>query len=478
MKNRNLAASIAIIPLMLSLIPSCGKVGPDWRSPGVSSYYEWTEEDASITSEEEDLSQWWTQFDDPTLTYLIDSARLSNATLTAKAWRIEEARAALGIAIGEFFPQTQRAFGSHYDVQLSKNGPNTQLADLRFKDALLGFQSAWELDFWGKFRRGIESAEADYSASIEDYRDFLVILTADVASAYFRLKTIEERLLILEDNIRIQARGLEIASARFEAGYVTDLDVQQAKALLKETEARKPLLLLDKVTAENALAVLTGNTPDAMRNLSWEFTPQPFPPLQLAAGVPADLLCRRPDIRRATMIARSSLARIGIAESDLYPSISISGSIGLESAFSTHSTAGDRKFFSSDSLFFSYGPSFSWPILNYGRLENQVIRQKAIYYSLLSDLENSVLKAYGEAENALAAFVYFHEQVTYLEEMAQAARRATSLANTQYVEGLADYTRVLTASEKALEAEERLAESKGNIFQSIVATYKSLGGGW
>lgn len=459
-------------------MPSCGKVGPDWRSPGVSSYYEWTEEDASITSDEEDLSQWWTQFDDPTLTYLIESARLSNATLTAKAWRIEEARAALGIAIGEFFPQTQRGFGSYYDVQLSKNGPNTQLADLRFKDALLGFQSSWELDFWGKFRRGIESAEANYSASIEDYRDFLVILTADVASAHFRLKTIEERLQILEDNIRIQARGLEIASARFEAGYVTDLDVQQAKALLKETEARKPLLLLDKVTAENALAVLTGNTPDAMRNLSCEYSPLPAPPLQLAAGIPADLLCRRPDIRRATMIARSSLARIGIAKSDLYPSISISGSIGLESAFSTHSTAGDRKFFSSDSLLFSYGPSFSWPILNYGRLENQIIRQKAIYYSLLSDLENSVLKAYGEAENALAAFVYFHEQVAVLEEMAQAARRATSLANTQYVEGLADYTRVLTASEKALEAEELLAESKGNIFQSVVATYKSLGGGW
>ncbi|CRX39566.1 efflux transporter outer membrane subunit [Estrella lausannensis] len=478
MNTKRLCALIASLPTLFCLTTSCGKVGPDWKSPGVTSYHEWTEDNARVTSGEEDLSHWWTQFDDPTLTYLIETARLSNATLTAKAWRIEEARAALGIAVGEFFPQQQRAFGSHYDIQLSKNGPNTQLADLKFKDALLGFQSSWELDFWGKFRRGIESAEADYSASIEDYRDFLVILTADVASAYFRLKTIEERLLILDDNIRIQARGLEIASARFEAGYVTDLDVQQAKALLKETEARKPLLLLEKVNAENSLAVLTGKSPETMRNLSCNFNPLPPPPLQMAAGVPADLLCRRPDIRRATLIARSSLARIGIAESELYPSLSISGSIGLESAFSTQSTKADRKFFSSDSLFFSYGPSFSWPILNYGRLENQVIRQKAIYYSLLSELENSVLSAYAEAENALAAFVYFHDQVTVLEEMAKAARRATSLANTQYVEGMADYTRVLTASEKALEAEERLAESKGNIFQSVVSTYKSLGGGW
>lgn len=463
---------------LISQLASCAKVGPDWKPPRMPSYEEWTEETGGIHDEEPDLCRFWDQFDDPVLLELIEKARLSNASLNARAWRIEEARAILGIAIGEFFPQNQHAFGSFSEVQLSKNAPNTQLADLKFKDALLGFQSSWELDFFGKFRRGIESAESDYYASIEEWRDFLVILTADVASAYFRMKTIDERLRILEENIRLQARGLEIASARYEAGYVTDLDVQQAKALLKETEARKPLLHLERVNIENALALLTGTTPDSLRGMESASAPLSSPPLEMAVGVPAELLCRRPDIRRDTLIARSSLAKIGIAEANLYPSISISGSIGLESAYSTKTTASDRKFFSSDSLVFSYGPSFSWPILNYGRLENQVIRQKAVYYALLSDLENSVLKAYGEVENSLAAFVFFHEQVNILTDMAKAARRATSLANTQYVEGLADYTRVLTASEKVLEAEERLAESKGNILQSVVATYKSLGGSW
>lgn len=471
----------AFLLFVLCSLTAC-KVGPDFVSPNVQIEEQFLScEDTRILCDDPFRTDWWGYFEDPILECLIQLALEQNLKLQEAGFRMMQARAELGIAIGEFFPQLQELVGSAFRYKVSKNRPNTFPGiDFDYWDFISGFQVAWELDFWGRFRRGIESSQEQFFATIANFQDVQVLLLSDVATTYVLMRTLEERIAILNQNIALQKRSLEIVTARYNAGAVTELDVQQANTLLHSTRSRLPVLENELQLSKNALAVLLGLTPEKVVCLVAEPGKIPSPPPSIAVGIPADLLNRRPDVRRALHLAASQSANIGVAVSELLPRISIAGFIGFESSADTHRTftGGGGKFFDSRSLTYFFGPGFAWPILNYGRLTNQVRAQQALFNQRVLNYQNTALVAYKEVEDGLSAFIQAHYELAELEISVNAADRATQLARTQYVEGLADYLRVLDTERSKLDEDERKKIAMGKIALALIATYRALGGGW
>ncbi|MCK5487577.1 MAG: TolC family protein, partial [Desulfobacterales bacterium] len=246
----------------------CTMVGPDYVKPTAPEPQEWLESiDPKIESKTADFSTWWTVFNDPILNALVESAYQQNLSLQVTGIRILEARAQLGIAIGNQYPQTQQGTGDTTVEKASANQPNFAGLERFYYVYDVGFAAAWELDFWGKFRRAVQAGVADLQASIADYDDNLVFLTSEVARTYVDLRTSEERLAVAYDNTKIQKRSLQLAQIQFNAGEVTELDVFQSRALLRSTEATIPGFETDIRQAKNALAILLGKLPgeiDAM----------------------------------------------------------------------------------------------------------------------------------------------------------------------------------------------------------------------
>ena len=363
--------------LALVLLASGCMVGPDFVRPDAPMEEGWIKkEDPRIKSEPADYSKWWTVFDDPVLNNLIETAYQQNLDLQIAGLRILEARAQLGIATGQLYPQTQQVSADAKANGLSENAPNGKGADKFFYNYQMGFDAAWELDFWGRFRRGVESADASHYASIANYDDILVALTAEVARTYVLIRTFEKRLAVARENVKNQTESLRIAEARFEAGATSKLDVAQATALLKETQASIPGLKVSLRQVQNGLATLLGILPADTRDVL-VCGPKPIPtaPAEVAVGIPAELLRRRPDIRMAELQAAAQSARIGIAKSELYPRFSLKGSIGLQSSEKGGVLSNNAHFsdlFNSSSVAYFVGPTLQWPILNYGRLKNNV----------------------------------------------------------------------------------------------------------
>jgi NodT family efflux transporter outer membrane factor (OMF) lipoprotein len=284
--------------LFLLLISGCAMVGPDYVKPDAPEPENWLESnEPEIQTEDTNVRDWWIVFNAPVLNDLIEAAYQQNLPLQIAGLRIYEARAQLGIAFGFQYPQTQQGAGSGSLNQISKNTPNAAASDRYYSSYDIGLDAAWELDVWGKFRRAVQSGVANLEATIADYDDILVSLTAEVARTFIVLRTSEERLKVARANVKIQRRSLEIAEVRFKAGAVTELDVTQARSLLNSTEASIPGFETDIRQAKNALAILLGKLPgeiDAMLGGSGLI---PQIPAQVAVGIPAELLRRRPDIR-------------------------------------------------------------------------------------------------------------------------------------------------------------------------------------
>jgi NodT family efflux transporter outer membrane factor (OMF) lipoprotein len=469
----------SLVPLFAITVLSggCTALGPDFVKPEVAEEKTWLDQNVEITSTSPDQAAWWEIFNDPVLDVLVDKAYQQNLPLQIAGLRIFEARAQLGIAVGLQYPQTQTAGGSASAVGLSENSPNfSPAADSNFKNYQAGFDAAWELDFWGRFRRGIESADANLSASIADYDNALVSLTAEVARVYVNIRSLEERLKIANDNIELQKKSLQIANVRFRNGATTELDVQQAKTNLADTEAQVPILTRRLRQEKNALSILMGMPPAELTGILGGPGTIPAAPEQVAAGIPAELLRRRPDVRQAELQAASQSALIGVAETDLYPRFSLFGSIGFQTSDTGNSSASDL--FDSDSLGYSVGPAFSWKILNYGRLRNNVRVQDARYQQTIVNYQNTVLTAYQEVEDAMVGLVQSREESGIRAEGAHAAKRSTEISNIQYREGAVDFQRVID-SERALVATEDLwILARSDISLNIIAMYKALGGGW
>ena len=457
----------------------CTTLGPDFQTPQAPESKEWQDiQDQRFEAEQTIQEEWWKVFNDPVLDSLVEEAYQQNIGLRAVGLRILQARAELGIAVGAQYPQTQQASGSVTHNRISENAPNfTPGARKTFRNYQGGFDAAWELDFWGRFRRGIESADANLSASIADYHNALVALTAEVASTYVAVRTFEERIVLARRNVKLQERSLRIADVRFRNGATTELDVQQALQNLKNTEALIPQLQRDRRRAKNALAVLLGLPPSELKDrLETESGLIPTPPVSVAVGIPADLLRRRPDVREAELRAAAQSARIGIARTDLFPSFSLSGAIGVQTADTRSSSVSDLT--DHDSLTGFIGPSFQWNLFNYGRIKNNVRAQDAAFQSLVENYRNIVLDAYREVEDAQVGFIRTQEEVVFRTDSVKAATRAALLANIQYRDGAVSFQRVVDAERIKVEQEDRLTNNRGSVVQNLIAMYRSLGGGW
>jgi NodT family efflux transporter outer membrane factor (OMF) lipoprotein len=466
--------------MLLISLSACTMVGPDFVQPTADVSQQWVEaDDERVRTEPPQYKNWWQVFNDPVLDNLIKTAYEQNLPLRIAGVRVFEARALLGIAIGEWYPQVQQGFGSAIYNRVSENAPSASQSvdgDYSFWQADIGIGASWELDFWGKFRRAIESADANFLSSIAAYDDVLVSLTADVAFTYVLIRTFEERLRIARENLVTQKESLRIAQARFEAGATSERDVQQALTQLNSTESEIPFLETGLRQAQNGLSILLGMPPGQLDDLLDGSSGIPRAPLEVAVGIPAELLRRRPDIRNAELQAAAQSGLIGVAKADLYPSFSLIGSFGFLSS--------DVGKFDLDDIFLwesrtaSFGPSFRWNILNYGQITNTVRVQDARFQELIVNYQNTVLRAQQEVEDGLVAFLKGQERVDLLSKAVEAAKRSADLALIQYREGATDYTTVLTAQQALLSEQDRLAGSQGEVPQGLIAVYRALGGGW
>jgi len=392
----------------------------------------------------------------------------ADARLQATGVRVLQAMAARGIALGQIFPQVQELNGDFTRSKASEHG----LAVTPYNSSWrLGFDAGWEMDFWGKFRRNIEAADAELGASVASYDDAVVTLVAEVALAYVEVRTTQARIKIAQDNVKRQQDSTHLAEERFQAGATSELDPTQVKSLLAETQAEIPSLETQLHQAMYRLTFLLGEPPrDILPELGQPGI-IPIPPTEVSIGIPADLLRRRPDIRLAERTAAAASARIGVASAELYPAFFLGGSLGLEAG-----RASDL--FRSGSWTGLFTPGFSWPIFNYGRLRNNVRVQDAVFQEALLNYRNTVLAAAQEVEGSLAAFVRGQDRDGYLREAVKHSERALDLARVQYAEGTADFQRVLDALAQLQRLQDSRVVTQGQVVVSLIAMHKSLGGGW
>ena len=481
-RRRSAVMSGAVLVLALA---GCTTVGPDFEPPQAPLPGQWQQADsAAVTREPAAQARWWEAFADPVLGGLIALAYQNNPDLKVAGLRVLEARAQLGIAAGTPYPQVQQAVGGATYTQGSENAANTAGgADLGYWEYSSGVNVGWELDFWGKFRRGIESADANLLASIAAYDNAFVLLVAQVADTYVALRNAEAQLRVARDNLGIQQRAVQITEARFRGGDVGELDVLQARTQLLGTQATIPPIETGLQQARNALGTLLGRPAGSLAELLGPMPGViPAAPQTIAAGAPTDLLRRRPDVRQAELAAATQSAAVGVAEADLYPSFGLSGFLGVVAADGTNTTrsgnSGAGQLFSANSLTFIGGPYFSWNILNYGRIRNNVRVQDARLQQLLENYQSTVLNAVKEVEDGLVAFLRSREQERILAETEAAAQRSLRIASVGYREGFSDFQRVLDAQGALLRAQQSYVTARSTTVGSAIGIYRALGGGW
>ena len=422
-----------------------------------------------MQSSVDELCAWWRVFHDPDLDSLIDTAYQQNLDLKKAEQRILEARFARNCTAGNLLPQSQKDVGGYVHGQISKNltqGAFPELFDLHYE----GLAASWEMDVWGKYRRDLESANANLDAADEYYKDVLVILLGEVATNYVRLRSYQQRLAYAQRNVEIQKGTLESARQRFQAGKSPEMDVQQARISLTETESTIPPLVTGLWEANNQLCVLLGMPAQDLSGRLKSGT-IPVAPPEVMVGIPANLLRRRPDVRRAEREAAAQCAKIGVAEADFYPAFSVAGFLG-------YSSSQLSKLFYPSSFTGFIIPDYSWKILNYGRLKNNVRAEDARFKQKVLDYQVKVLHAGEEVESAIVAFLQSQAQARSLEESVQAADRFAALVLGQYQEGTIDFNRVFSAQETLVRQQDRLATAQQGVAVNLIRTYRALGGGW
>ncbi|WP_155322810.1 efflux transporter outer membrane subunit [Desulfosarcina ovata] len=451
---------------MLLGMTGCAPVGPDYAAPEIAVSGNWQTTFAGNAQPElpdpSHLACWWANFNDPILSGLIERAIAEGLDVQNSLARLREARARYGISDAALFPNLDLSA----DATWSRSG-NDPAGDAYGS----GLDAGWELDLFGGLRRAKEAAEADLQADAADLYDVMVSLTAEVGLGYVDLRMDQARLAVTRTNIDSQQETHDLIQGRYSVGLSNELDLQQARYNLESTRSRVPSLLTSIVASRNRLAVLTGQAPGKLDRLLAERQPLPVAPVTIAVGVPADMLQRRPDIRRAERELAAQTARIGEAEAERYPQIRLSGSIGIEA-----SKLADL--FESGTLFWNHGPRISWPIFDASAIRNAVNAQEALQAQARIAYESAVLEALEEVENAMTAFAQEQLRRLRLAEAAEAAECAEKLARGKYMAGLIDFSEVLEAQRSLLSFQEQLVESDGTITANLIRLYKALGGGW
>ncbi len=485
--------------LALLSVSGC-TVGPDFTAPKPVTPATWVahppkqgQPESKVTSDSPDSVSWWTSFNDPELTSLIDRARDSNPDLQQAALRIQEARAQLQ-AVGARNLPTVGLDSSYARTDLSKNGSLSlfggssgaqtaaQAGSGGIPSSLVpftlppfdlfqtGFDASWEIDLFGRVRRSVESAEAQAQAVVEDRNDAMVSVYAEVARSYIELRGVQRLIDITQSNLKAQQDAYKLTHAQAQGGETSNLDVESASAEVATTEAQLPSLEDQKSHVINALSLLLALEPGALQSELDAAKPLPPNPPGVPIGMPSDLARRRPDIRRAEAQLHAATANIGVATADLYPRLTMTGSIGLQALrFNKLSDWGSK--------FYNFGPALSIPVFNgvtYANITVQEVRQKEAALSY----KTTVLSALHDVENAVSSYEAEQIRVRALQRAAEANENSLSLAQQRYRAGLSSFLDVLDAERRLYASQTEVARSSVMISTDLVAIYKALGGGW
>jgi multidrug efflux system outer membrane protein len=442
-------------------------VGPEYSKPDIDTPATYLS--LSAVAEDpardnyDDLSKWWTHLDDPMLVRLIDAAVVNNFDIKKAESRLNEARYRRQISRADLVPS------------LSTSGSASKSYNGKTKDTQNSFQvgldSSWELDILGGTRRQIEASQAQYEAAREDLRSVLVSLTAEVAINYVQLRTFQKQLIWTENNLRLQQETLDLTQLKFSTGLGNGLDVDRAAYNLSSTRAQIPSLQSGMDELRNRLSVLLGEWPGEFTDLLSAPAPIPASELEIGIGIPADLLRRRPDIRRAERLLAAQTAQIGAAKAEAYPSFNLQGSLGYESLALSGLISPAN--FAAGIL-----SGISWPIFQGGAIRSNIQVQTALQEQALLDYETLIYQAVEEVENALYALVKEHERIMHLEVATKSAEEAVNVALQQYEAGLSDFQNVLETQRSLTNFQDQLAQSRGAATLDLISLYKALGGGW
>lgn len=465
--------------LVAVLLAGC-TVGPNYAPPQASVRDRFAENGARDGSSDAELAKWWDVFGDPMLSELVDRALAQNLDIETAEARLREARAREVIAGAAGLPQID-AQGSVSRQRISENaipvppGSGQQsgafgLPGSEFTTWRAGFDASWELDLFGRNRRSVEAAQARTTAAIWNRRDLQVTAAAEVANAYLGLRELQARIANAETELARQQRFEQLVAVRARGGLVSGQDLEQQSSERAAAAAAIPALQVQAEARIHALGVLTGETPEALIPVLGEPEAMPDAPL-VPAGVPSDLLRRRPDIRAAERELAASTADIGVAVADLYPRFSLTAAPALVStALTSLLEWGSRSF--------SVGAAVSWPLLDGGRTRGNIAVANARQEQALVAYRKAVLVALQDVEDALSRTDGDRQQLASLEEALRTATRAEDIARTRYGGGLVTYSDVLLAQARRLRLEAQVIETKGALARDSAALFKALGGGW
>lgn len=449
---------------------ACTTLGPDYVEPDVEAVKQWEQSlykqvdvDAKTATIQQNV--WWQVFEDPVLDRLVEIAKAENLNLRIAGLRILESRAALGIAQSTRYPQLQQADGNTNYINTQDSDNNEE----SFTNWQTGFTLGWEADFWGRFERGIESADAAFFGSISSQRDVQVLIVSQVVSSYYTYRANLLQVEIAKKNAEIQKRSFEITQQLFDSGQQSELDLQQAKTQYFATLSSIPRFELASLQAKNALCLLLGRAPGNLPELPESTDPLPLAHTPLLDQLPAALLLQRPDVRSAAWQVAAQSPQVGIAEAALYPSISLGGNI---------SAAGNSLDGTADTYTLGVGPSFTWNLFDHGSIRSNVRVQDARLQQALENFENVVLQAAQEIDNAALSLLKVREQLEPQRGSLVAAQRSLELANINYKEGYADFQRVLDAQRSVAAQASNELSIQAQLIASITSLYGALGMGW
>ena len=476
----------SVMAAIFSLLLSAGcAVGPNYKHPQVAVPNQWTVAPARGTSTKPpQTDEWWSSFRDPELNSLIERAAGQNLDLKLALERVQEARAARGIARGGYFPSVE----ANASATRLRGGINQGViravpssADPHARPSLISpfetnsFQgnlsASWELDVFGGVRRGVQAASADVVAAEENRRNVLVILLGDVGRVYAQLRGFQRRLEIANKNIKTQQDTLDLTTVRAKAGLATELDVSRAAAQLESTRAIVPTLLSGIDVSIHRLSVLLGEEPGALRSELERTNPIPSAGPDVEVGLPSDLLKRRPDIRRAEAQLAAATARIGEAKADLFPRFVLTGTAGRQATQLHDLTLGAGNFFSA-------GPGVSLPLFTGGRIRSNIAVQTSRQRAALISYQATILNSLEEVQNALVNYSQEQERRDRLNRAVEQSQLAADLATEQYRAGLVDFLSVLEAERELYASEDQFVQSQTSVTTNVIALYRTLGGGW
>lgn len=467
--GRSSLPALLLGTLFLGMFAGCA-VGPRYKTPDMKLPDAWQQKmTEGILEEEPYIQTWWTTLQDPTLNSLVERAAAGNLSLQEAFARINEAHANLGIARSDRFPTLD---GTGY-FERSRNsediGPGN--ADGKFTDNYYGtaLDATWEVDLWGRITRSIQSADASLQAMVDNYRDVLVVLYAEIAYNYVDVRTLQERIKYAEGNTGTQSKTLQLTRDRFKAEITGELDVRQAELNLARTESAIPTLKTDLTQAINQLGVLLGEYPEALHKELAQAKPMPRVHEKISVGLPAELLRQRPDIRRAERQLAAQTARIGVATADLLPQFMLDGTIGFE---------GTKDFIDHSRMTWALKPNFRWKLFEGGAVSGQIKVEQARTEEALANYTRTVLAGLEDVEDSMVAYIQERERRDILARSVVAARRSVQLVDTLYKTGLTDFQNVQDMQRTLFLQQDDYAKSQGQVTKNLIRIYKALGGGW